>query len=139
MKEHHGNELTETIVRHWSDIEYTCALEIYEHRAEFRLYKIETHKKDTPGWAIAGRGGNHPTTSKLEDAAVCVDGYVKWDGCSNFRIGDPVYMHACSREELVNIGEVLSRVWDLAQSKIRTAEFRSAAEANMAKTRKGNE
>lgn len=40
-------------------------------------------------------------------------GSVKWDSCSNFEMADEDgYLHTCSREELINLGTLLGRIFD---------------------------
>jgi len=41
------------------------------------------------------------------------DGFIKWDGCSNWSFHTETCMfHACDRERLVAIGEALAKCWD---------------------------
>jgi len=46
-----------------------------------------------------------------------VVGWVKWDGCSDWKLVQPGYLHRCSGggpQDLRNIGEALARCWDWA-------------------------
>lgn len=41
------------------------------------------------------------------------DGFIKWDGCSNWSFQTEQCMfHACDRERLVAVGEALAKCWD---------------------------
>lgn len=50
----------------------------------------------------------------ITKAEVFAHGEVKWDGCSNweFDIDNKVMMHACYREQLINVGLALVECWD---------------------------
>ena len=40
-------------------------------------------------------------------------GFVKWDGCSNWSFHQDTHMHhACRREGLTAVGDILARCWD---------------------------
>lgn len=49
-------------------------------------------------------------------AATAVSGDVKWDGCANTEqmSGQNCYLHTCSRDCLVNLGQLYLRVFDEA-------------------------
>jgi len=44
---------------------------------------------------------------------IILSGSVKWDGCSNWQTNEDCMLHACEREELVNIGLLMAECWDL--------------------------
>lgn len=44
-----------------------------------------------------------------------LQGYVKWDGCTNWEAGQDRMCHACTREQLTRIGTVLGMCHDLGQ------------------------
>ena len=55
------------------------------------------------------------TTDYTQVTPFC-KGDVKWDGCTNFDFDDDDCMlHCCTKEDLVNIGVMLGRVYDLAK------------------------
>jgi hypothetical protein len=55
-------------------------------------------------------------TSDATKAEILVKGTIKWDGCSHNNFGDENgYIHACSRSEIVRLGEMFNRLFDIAQ------------------------
>lgn len=55
-----------------------------------------------------------PETTDLGEAEVFLHGMLKWDGCMSYSVGGSDYhAHACTREELIAVGELLAGIWDL--------------------------
>ena len=50
-----------------------------------------------------------------EHAEVFVYGSVKWDGCSNWEFNQETALHGCTRDDLVNLGEILAQCWDMTK------------------------
>ena len=61
-----------------------------------------------------------PFSAKTGARELFIYGSVKWDGCSNWIFNENaknMMVHACSKEELEQIGQILAACWDL------TAEY----------------
>lgn len=71
------------------------------YAVEWDIWEIAYWEQGADGKDIASKGDPF------------AKGFVKWDGCSNwtFHTIDCMF-HACDRERLVAIGEILSRCWD---------------------------
>lgn len=104
------------------ELGYSVLMERIENRCEFKIYAIN-HTDHYDGdddnkielfYEKKDASGNNYTT-KLEEAVVFIEGTVKWDGCSNWAVdNDGVMIHGCTREHLVNVGEIMARCYDLA-------------------------
>jgi hypothetical protein len=107
------------IVREWRDLGYYLIMEEGDNEcfADFKVYKIVDDKELV--FQNKYEDVSFPTT-KVEDAEVFVSGSLRWDGCCNFNFDcqDDCMIHTCEREELLNIGVLLSRIWDLGREVI---------------------
>jgi hypothetical protein len=107
--------VTETHV--WRDLWWTCVVNLTSPGwMDFQLYRIESfegldEEKDPPGYWIKGATSNSVTTPDLDKAQESMEGYVKFDGCSQWNMG---HEHLCGRHMLKQQSEAMSRVYDLA-------------------------
>lgn len=46
------------------------------------------------------------------DDEIELGGHVKWDGCSNWTTNEDCMYHACSRQDIINIGLILAECYD---------------------------
>lgn len=62
-------------------------------------------------------GGPDPT-SDIDEAQVFAHGYIKWDGCADFDVGDnrehSFRHHTCGRRHMALCGRMLDSVYDVA-------------------------
>jgi hypothetical protein len=75
------------------------------------------------GWSVT-EGGDVPCfdtpenepTDDFDKAEVFVEGFIKWDGCTNFEFTGQrdTMLHRCEAEELLAIGTLLSRIHERA-------------------------
>lgn len=49
------------------------------------------------------------------DEIEILSGFVKWDGCTNWKAGEKCMVHCCEREHLVKFGEILGQCYDLGK------------------------
>jgi hypothetical protein len=56
-------------------------------------------------------GNTNEPIADVEKATVLIKGFIKWDGCSN---NDFSSIHGCSRQEMVRLGELYTRLFDIA-------------------------
>lgn len=109
------------MLRIHEDIGYVIhAVNITSHYVEYEIYELMSVAED--GTVLFKQGDNH--THVLEDAAVYAHGSVKWDGCSNWYWNeqDDCMLHGCSQQDLLNLGEVLSRCWTWTAELLKTFE-----------------
>lgn len=107
------------LIKHFDDIGFSV---VAEHReiwlyVEFKVYEQAGIGSDgTHYFSIEEDNGESLREDKIEDADVFLNGSVKWDGCSNWMFDEQErgWIHACSRDDLVNMGEVMARCRDLA-------------------------
>jgi hypothetical protein len=52
-----------------------------------------------------------PTVENVENATHFLTGHIKWDGCSNIYLP---YLHCCSRKDLVKLGTIFNKLYDIA-------------------------
>lgn len=109
------------LVKHHRDINFTVVAKVESHHVEFTVYEINgfginksTGEFDVPLWRKKDADCNAETVDTLYESEPYLHGSVKWDGCSNwyFDEQDRVMLHACDRENLLAIGEIMARCWD---------------------------
>lgn len=96
----------------WTDIGYSAELTDMGYRADFIIKKIISCNPVLE-WA----NEDETLTPDWSKADTFCHGDIKWDGCSNYWFDEQDKMcipHACSREDLVNLGILLGRVFDIA-------------------------
>lgn len=87
--------------------------EEYDHVVGFKVYQI--YKLGDRLVADRKNAQSTPdSVETLEEAKVFLSGSVKWDECSNFNLGNDGYYHFCSKQEAVNVGVLLGRLYDWA-------------------------
>ena len=86
---------------------------IEDHMWSFEVYESCTLTKDD--------------NETIEDLELYVAGSIKWDGCSHVWFGEKDqnekrdgYLHLCGKQCWVNHSKVMSKLWDLAASKIKS-------------------
>lgn len=100
-----------TCTKDFPDIGFYVVATPEEYHVEYKIYTVAGREFDGTDYTIPVFR-NETTTP--EHAEVFAHGFVKWDGCSNwdFDACQCLMIHACSRKNLTNIGEVLARCWD---------------------------
>jgi hypothetical protein len=100
-------------------IRYTLANECW---MDFKAYEAlgkdyEPAANDPYGGAIFRRKGVRGSGNETEnpDEAESIDGFVKWDGCSEIETGR---QHFCGRADVESFGKVLVAIHDLARDVI---------------------
>lgn len=102
-------------IKHFKELGFTVVAEPKEYRVNYFIYEIEGydsdnnilfHRKNSPTWP--------DPIEDIKNADIFLHGHVKWDGCSNwhFDIQDRVMIHACERDELLNIGIIMAACWE---------------------------
>lgn len=112
-----------TTIKHFMDLGFTIQMEQISNRAEFKIFQI-SHTDHYDGdddddneieYFYEKKNTNCEYTTSLNDAVVFMAGAVKWDGCSNWQFdNDGVQIHGCNRQHLLNVGEIMTTAWDMA-------------------------
>ena len=77
--------------------EFEISFSLHSHHAEFKVIR----KLDMPD-------------------AVYLEGSVKWDGCSNWKIHDEVMFHACDQQDIMELSHVMLQCRSLTQRFLKT-------------------
>lgn len=104
----------------FADLEYYITYEVHDYRVEYVVYPVFSMYQgdgtlDTSnGVPLVEKDRGATPAYRTEDAEVTVTGFIKWDGCSNwdFKTGGCM-LHFCDREQMVQLGELLGRLYDL--------------------------
>ncbi len=110
-----GEVTTQAQQKTWEDIGFMAVAEPKESSCDFKAYRVWVHgDKLLPSKKKADSLPDF--AESLEDAHVYLDGFVKWDGCSNWTFAGELCppLHFCDKQEAVNIGELLARLYDWA-------------------------
>lgn len=94
-------------------------MKVFRHYVDFVVYEIIGFEEDeTPLFQKKGSPTSPVFVDDIKYAEVFAHGSVKWDGCSNWHIDaqDDVMLHGCSREDLIRVGEILAKCWDLTEA-----------------------
>lgn len=93
--------------------QYVATFKKEEHSIEYKVYKFGCENKD--GFPIFNDDnglpafGLHPPEAKWD-----MDGFVKWDGCSNWSMPSG-YTHFCDRDQIMAFSEFLASLYDHAK------------------------
>ncbi len=80
----------------------------FEVSMKFKVYEVN-------GWGM----DNKP---EEEDTELYLSGYMKWDGCNHFTFGEEGsdgYMHLCGESEIDKLIDVMTKLKELARTKIK--------------------
>jgi len=116
-----GGGQVDAVVIHWDDLKFTVVATRHEYHVDYVLYEIAgfTEPGNKPLWPKKDADPGPDFVESLDDAEPYLHGSVKWDGCSNWSFDEQdrgVMLHGCGREDLVNLGEVMARCWDLTKT-----------------------
>lgn len=112
-----------TYIKHFFDLEFTVVAVPHEFYVEYKIYEIVATEhgsvnpdgSEIPLWQMKDTDVRPVPVDKLEEAEVFLEGSVKWDGCSNWKLSalqQGIALHACDRKGLVRVGEIMARCWD---------------------------
>lgn len=106
------------LIKHFNDIGFSVVAEVESHHVSFNCYAHDAWDMDgTPLFHRKGSPCHPDCVNSIDSAEIYLHGCVKWDHCSNWWFDEQdrgVMLHACSREDLINIGELMARCWDWA-------------------------
>jgi hypothetical protein len=109
----------------WTDIGYAATITPHGNgaSADVKAYATGGAPGDLPPRYRSKSDANRWVTD-LSEAEVEVEGFVRWDGCSNFDfMPDSATMtHFCGKTAAVNLGVMLGRVYDAAKGLIPDAD-----------------
>lgn len=71
------------------------------------------------------RGDDNGIVENKEDAELFLSGFVKWDGCSNWRFDaeEVCALHFCSVEEAENVGKLFRELYRHAAACMESCDF----------------
>ena len=93
----------------------SCALVVWEHFAEFRIYEIIGGNDGSPPLYQKSGESSSPVFEKdVAKAQVFCQGSIKWDGCVNFQFPEQedCMLHCCGRQDAMKIGVMFDRLYD---------------------------
>lgn len=90
---------------------------------EVRVFKLYDDGIGDPyKFEMEMENGSIEYTADIEKSVLLIEGTIKWDGCShnNFTPNDSNrgYIHGCSRQDLVRLGELYRRLFDIAMERM---------------------
>lgn len=107
----------------WEDIGYhAVATDIATNHVDFQVYEYLNNGE----FKYKLKDKENKYTSRVEDAEVFLEGFVKWDKCSNWLFKDnqqDMMLHFCDRQTLINIGTLLGRLHDTGKFLIPNADW----------------
>ena len=108
---------------HFDDIGYTVKHRLHENKCSMNFEVFKTYMDEGKRYLCGGPliEEYEAAEQNLEAKHMFLEGFVRWDGCTNYIASEHrtnMMSHACTREELVNVGTLLGRVWDLAAEEI---------------------
>lgn len=93
------------IMKEWHyRVEYTSQ----GHIVGFKIWVIHSWDNE-PLWEDDDMG---TPTRDIEKAQVFIEGFVRFDGCTNYTFPSDAMEHTCYRSQLVSVGVLLGRIWD---------------------------
>lgn len=101
---------------YFTDLDYCVEYEVFEYRIEFVVLRTATSRNVETDETTTHYMGNYGPTNDRTEANVYLRGHVKWDGCSNWDFcTHECMMHFCEREDMVAVGELLGRLYDMSK------------------------
>ena len=85
------NPILTSTTRSWDDLGRRVEMDRHELHCDFRLFELD-YCGEKPDWIV--------------------EGFVKWDGCSNWMTNPSCMQHFCGREQILTFGETLGRCYD---------------------------
>lgn len=79
------------------------------------ITKLEDHYADVAGFLV---DSHDPDTLEPIDVDELFTGFVKWDGCANYQLGDG-YFHFCDAERMDLVSKTMRAAYDLAATHIK--------------------
>jgi hypothetical protein len=111
----------EKIIYNFEDIGFSVIAEPDSHKVDYKVYQISgKNNEDQLIWCKDNDHGCSGFCENLDEADLFLHGYVKWDGCSNWHFDeqDDVMIHFCERDQMENIGKILTKCYDLTKNLI---------------------
>ena len=109
----------EVHIRHFPEMGYTVRASVdraMEVSVDFEIFPIASVSDDGTTFNWKNKPWGSEFTTELEDAELFIDGYVRWDGCSNWLFHECARgfkIHACSKKELIEIGAIMAACHDI--------------------------
>lgn len=95
---------------------WTVLYKLHENGCSMHFFVLP-HFDAGASFVRAGLDSPEPTEDP-DEAQVFAVGFIKWDGCANFDLGDDrddsYRHHTCGRAGMANLGEMLNSVVDVA-------------------------
>lgn len=105
------------ITKNFSALEFVVVAQVNEYDVEFSVFDIKAFN--------VGRKNSNPSQDiDVNLAQRYLHGWVKWDGCSDFHFDEQErhYLHGCSRQDILRIGEIMATCWDWASELLPSFE-----------------
>lgn len=104
----------------WEDIEYTIRIKAEDYSAHWELFSMVCLPPGEIKYAKKGwRSLPMDVTANLDEAQPCAKGWIKWDGCHEFTVGDGENSyHVCGKRNMSELTTALLRVYDVAAEAI---------------------
>lgn len=108
--------------------DHLIVLEVHEYRMEFTCYE-QVGIDCSPGnegkalFTVPKFPGMDEMSHSIDEAEAFISGYIKWDGCMNFRFcqqSDNLLLHVCGQEETDKISPLFARLYKLAAEHLPT-------------------
>lgn len=75
----------------------------FEGSASFDVYEVTSWKEN----------------NEVCDTELYLDGFIKWDGCSEISFGNGLPIHFCGKKHFERHKMVLDAIWDICSKKIK--------------------
>ena len=99
-------------ILNYPDLWYTFVVYVHDYNCEFLIYEINSQDDENYYWLKDGAMSSMEETVSLINAEIYCDGWVKWDGCSDWSFGD---YHFCSKEQAMRVGIIMGIAYDLTK------------------------
>lgn len=109
----------------WRDIGYTAIVtpteNAPEHVMDVRVHEIADWGREGPSYRT--KGDCNLFAASVENAEVFLEGFVRWDGCSNWNFeAYGTWIHFCGKQKAIDLGVLLGRLYDVAKDFIPAAD-----------------
>lgn len=104
------------VIRTYEELNFVVSAKVGEDHVEFQIFNIAGFTENGIDPLLAGKNMQSVPVADIKDAAIFLNGSIKWDGCSNwqFQGQERGFIHGCCKADLVRIGTLMGTCWDLA-------------------------
>lgn len=117
--------VTNRYIQHFPEIRYSIMYFVEDHYVEFRCYKMRSvYDEDDEITSDCFDDDVQLMPDGYFKGTWDFEGYIKWDGCSNWKLSDNAGMfHMCGVSEFDYVHTLMNHMYSIAREKMANANY----------------